>query len=86
MSQIAVPDEFIAELRQLALNDNCPVEDLVANAVRSYIVSRLYEPELTPAQIDRLKHSAAQLDRGEAVSGEEIEAFFDKWEKADASR
>ena len=86
MSQIAVPEKFIAELKQLALDDNRPVEEIVAEALHAYLACRFYEPELTPAQIERLKHSAAQLDRGEVVSGEEIEAFFDRWEKAAASR
>jgi predicted transcriptional regulator len=86
MSQIAIPEKFTAELRQLALDDNRAVEEIVTEAMHAYLVCRLYEPELTPAQIERLKHSAAQLDRGEVVSGEEIEAFFDKWEKAAASR
>jgi predicted transcriptional regulator len=86
MAQIAVPEKFTAELQQLALDDNRPVEEIVAEAMHGYLACRLYEPELTPAQIERMKHSVAQLDRGEVVSGEEIEAFFDKWEKADASR
>jgi hypothetical protein len=59
---------------------------VVAEALNSYLVCRLYEPELTPAQIERMKRSVAQLDRGEVVSGQEIEAFFENWEKADASR
>jgi len=86
MSQIAVPEQFTAELQQIALDDNKPVEDIVAEALHSYLAYRFYEPELTPSQIERMKRSVAQLDRGEVVSGEEIEAFFENWEKADASR
>jgi hypothetical protein len=86
MSQIAVPEKFTAELQQLALDDNKPVEEIVAEALHGYLAYRLYEPELTESQIERLKRSAAQLDRGEVVSGEEMEAFFENWEKAAASR
>jgi predicted transcriptional regulator len=86
MAQIAVPEKFTAELRQLALEDDRPVEEVVEEALHSYLVTRLYEPELTPPQIERLKHSLAQGERGEVVSQEEVEAFFDNWEKKAASR
>jgi len=40
MSQIAVPEEFIAELQQLSVDDNRPVEEIVAEALRGYLVDR----------------------------------------------
>ncbi len=33
----------------------------------------------SPEEIERMKHSLAQLDRGEYITGEEVEAIFDEW-------
>jgi len=33
----------------------------------------------TPEEIERMKHSLAQLDRGEFVTGEEVEQMLDSW-------
>jgi len=33
----------------------------------------------TPEEIERMKHSLAQLDRGEFVTGEEVEKMLDSW-------
>ena len=33
----------------------------------------------SPEEIERMKRSLAQLDRGEYISGEEVEAKIDRW-------
>jgi len=33
----------------------------------------------TPEEIERMKRSLAQLDRGEFVTGEEVEQMLDSW-------
>jgi len=86
MAQMEVPEKFAAELQELASRDDRAVQDVLAEAIDTYISLRHIEPELTPPQIERLKHSMAQADRGELVSQEEVEAFFDGWEKEIASR
>ena len=47
---------------------------------------RLNEPILTEAQIARLTTSLAQADCGDWVSQDQVEAFFDDWEKEATAR
>jgi predicted transcriptional regulator len=86
MAQIEVPEKFAAELQELAARDDRPVEDVVGEAINAYLSYRFYEPELTPSQVERMKDSLVQANRGELVSQDEVEAFFDGWEKEAASR
>jgi len=86
MAQIEVPEKYAADLKELASRDDRAVEDVVGEAINSYILSRFYEPELSAAQIERLKHSLAQADRGEFVPQEQVDAFFESWEKDIKSR
>jgi predicted transcriptional regulator len=86
MAQIEVPEKLAAELRELALRDERALEDVVGEALHSYLSYRFLEPDLTASQIGRMKHSLAQANRGELVSQDEVEAFFDDWEKEAASR
>lgn len=86
MAQMEVPEKFAAELQELASRDDRAVQDVLAEALDTYISFRHIEQDLSPAVIERLKHSATQADRGELVPQEEVEAFFSDWEKEAASR
>ena len=86
MSQIAVPEKFTANLNELAAQDHRAVEDVVDEAINSYLVFRLHEPQLTSDEIERLKRGAAQLNRGERISGEDVITKFEKWRTRRASR
>ena len=86
MAQIEVPEKFAAELQELASRDDRALQDVLSEAIDTYLSFRHIEQELSPTQIDRLKHSVAQADRGELVPQEDVEAFFSDWEKEAASR
>jgi predicted transcriptional regulator len=86
MAQIDVPEKSLAELEQLAFQDSRPVEEIVDEAIATYLSFRYTEPALSPDRMERMRASIAQGDRGELVSQEEVEAFFDDWEKEAAAR
>jgi predicted transcriptional regulator len=86
MAQIEVSEKLAAELKELAEQDDRAVEDVVGEAIHTYLSYRFLEPEFTGPQIEHMKHSLAQADRGEVISQDEIEAYFDAWEKKNASR
>jgi len=86
MAELEVPEKYAVELKELAERDDRAVQDVIAEAMDSYLSFRFREAQLTPAQVERIRHSLAQADRGELVPEEEVEAFFDDWEKEAASR
>jgi predicted transcriptional regulator len=86
MSQIAVPEKFSAELHDLAAHDHRAVEEVVDEAINSYLASRFHEPQLTSPEIARLREGIAQLDRGERIASEDVDRKFENWRKRRASR
>jgi predicted transcriptional regulator len=86
MARIAITENLAAELETFALQDKRSLEAVVDEALNSYITERHSELPLTPAQIEHLQHGMASADRGEFVSQEEVEAFFDDWEKEASAR
>ena len=86
MAQIEISDKAAAELQQLALQDNRPLKFVAEEAIDSYLSFRLHEPPLTEDQIEHIKRSLAQAQRGELIPQEEVEAFFDDWEREIAAR
>jgi len=81
MAQLEVPDKYAAELKELALRDDRSVQDVVSEAMDAYLSFRFTEARLTSAQLERLKASLEQVERGELISEAQVEAFFDDWEK-----
>jgi predicted transcriptional regulator len=57
------------------------VQDVVSEAMDAYLSFRFTEARLTSAQLERLKASLEQVERGELISEAQVEAFFDDWEK-----
>ena len=86
MAQLEVPERYAAELKELALRDDRPVQDVVSEAMDAYLSFRFTQAQLTPSQLERLKSSLAQAERGELISEDQVDAFFDDWEKESASR
>ena len=80
MAQLEVPDKYAAELKELALRDERSVQDVVSEAMDAYLSFRFTEARLTSAQLERLKASLEQVERGELISEAQVEAFFDDWE------
>ena len=81
MAQLEVPEKYAAELKELALRDERSVQDVVSEAMDAYLSFRFTEARLTSAQLERLKASLEQVERGELISEAQVEAFFDDWEK-----
>jgi predicted transcriptional regulator len=86
MAQINVQERPMAELKELAAQDNRPVQEIVDEAIASYLSFRYTEPALAAGQIERTRISIAEGGRGNLVSQEEVEAFFEDWEKESAAR
>ncbi len=86
MAHLQVPEKCTVELKELAQRDARPVHDVVSEAMDAYLRIRLIEAHLSSAQMERLQQSLAQAERGELVSEQEVEAFFDDWEKEAAAR
>jgi len=86
MPQIAIPEKFTANLNELAAQDHRAVEDVVDEAINSYLVFRFHEPQLTSDEIERLKRGVAQLNSGERISGENLNMKFENWRTRRASR
>jgi predicted transcriptional regulator len=86
MAQIDVPERSLEELKDLASQDNRPVQAIVDEAIASYLSFRHTEPARTPDRLEQMRTSIAQGDRGDVISQEEVEAFLDDWEKEAAAR
>ena len=86
MANIEVSEKHAEQLKSLASQDSRPLKEVADDATGVYLSMRLNEPILTDAQISRLKTSLAQADRGDLVSQDQVEAFFDDWEKEATTR
>jgi predicted transcriptional regulator len=86
VAELQVPENLSLELQHLAELDGRNAGDLLTEALTAYVADRYAEPKLTAGQIDRLRESLAQLDRGEFITEKEVGAFFDDWEKELSSK
>ena len=82
-----IPDELYAQLQQECERLGCSRESLAEEAIRSRLLDSAEPPqELTPAQINRMRESIAQLARGEVVTSEEVDQKFEKFFRKLANR
>lgn len=81
MAELHISDELDAELERAAGQLGCTKEALAEDAINLRIGEHLAasESEFTEADIAKLRRGLDQLNRGEVVSGEEIEAKFERW-------
>lgn len=87
MAAIEIPHEIDSELQKLADLTGQSKESLVMQALEAHLEEqRLETLRLNQNQLDRMRQSIAQLDRGERISNEETDQFFDKWKREIAAR
>ncbi|SNT27340.1 hypothetical protein SAMN05421770_106240 [Granulicella rosea] len=86
MATLQISDESALRIHQTAERLGLSDEGLVMEAVLHMEEQRSIEPEFTDAQIARFKESVAQLDRGEVVTSEQIDARFEAFFQRQASR
>ena len=80
MAIIHIPDNLDRSLQQMADRQGQTKEDFIEETLSFYLDERNAKPiELSDRQIERMRHSIAQLDAGEGVTMEETQAFFDDW-------
>jgi len=88
MAQLHISDELNAELERAAGQLGCTKETLAEDAINLRIGEHLAasENEFSEADIAKLRRGLDQLNRGETVSGEVIEAKFAAWRQRRAAR
>ncbi len=80
MATLEISDELDAALQQAADSLGCTKAGLFRNLVTVGLEQHVVKPfDLTDAQIDRIRHSLAQLDRGQGIPGEIVMAKFDRF-------
>jgi predicted transcriptional regulator len=87
MVTLEIPDDLDAELQQAADRLGCTKQDFLRDAV----IARVEEQcaavvEFTEGQIARMRHSVAQLDRGEFITSEQVDKKFEDWRMRRASQ
>ena len=80
MPSIEIPEEMDRQLLSVAQEAGKSKDEMA----REILGDRLEELDgskiiHSPEEIERMKHSLAQLDRGEFVTGEEVMAKLDRW-------
>jgi predicted transcriptional regulator len=87
MVNIQIPDELDAELQQAAEQLGRTKDDLVHEALVARLEEQFAaESNFTEEEITRMRHSIAQLKRGEVVTSEEVDVFFESLRKKLAAR
>jgi hypothetical protein len=82
MLQLNLPEHIQAELESAAASQGRTPEQFLEEIVVAHLEQEFPAPEnFTDAEIARFKRSIAQLDRGERVSSEQVDAFFADWFK-----
>jgi predicted transcriptional regulator len=86
MAAFQIPEHIDNQLNELAAATGQSKDDLILETLadrfgfeqedRSLSLS-----EFTSAELERMKLSMEQLDRGEFVSGEEVSAKLKRWQK-----
>ncbi len=86
MATIQIPDELDQMLEQAATRSGCSKEDLLRDAIEARLEEQnAVNLDFTPEQIERMRHSIAQLERGEVVTSEQVDAKFEDWRRRRAS-
>ncbi len=82
MLQLNLPEHIEAELESAADLSGRTKEELAAELLASHFEDQsLPLSALTEVQLDRFKESLEQIKRGEVVTEEEVDAFFEDWFK-----
>ena len=83
MAAIQISDELDAELQLAADQLGRTKDDLVHEALTACLEEKFTtHSDFSDQQIARMKHSLAQLDRNETVTGEHVDKKFENWRTA----
>ena len=82
MVTIQIPEELDAVLESAANRSGRTKDQVLRDVIVTYTEEE-YAAQATfsDEQIDRFRHSIAQLDRGQVVASDQVEVFFDDWFK-----
>jgi predicted transcriptional regulator len=88
MAQIHISDELDAELERIAGQDGCAKNEFVEDAISLRIGEHLaaYESEFSEAEIAKLRRGLDQLNGGEGITMEEVDAKFERWRQERVSQ
>ena len=87
MAMIQISDELGAELQAAAARLGRTKDEFVSEAVLTLLEEHSApQTDFSDEQIARMKHSIAQLDRGEVVTSEQVDKKFGDWRRQRASR
>jgi uncharacterized protein YecA (UPF0149 family) len=87
MSNLQIPEYLEANLEAAAAQHGLTAQQLVEQVLTAHVEAEFPAPEnFTDAQIARFKESIAQLDRGERILAEQVEARFEAFFKHHAAR
>lgn len=80
MASIEIPEELERRLLTVA-REAGKSKDEMAHEILDGRLEELDGSKIihSPEEIARMKHSLAQLDRGEYITGEEVEEMLDSW-------
>jgi predicted transcriptional regulator len=84
MAQVHISDELDARLERAAARLGCTKDEFVEET----IAQRISEPDspLTETKIEKLRRGLDQLNRGEGITMEEVDAKFARWREEHANR
>jgi predicted transcriptional regulator len=87
MANLHISDELDAELERAAGLLGRTKDSLAEEAISARLEEHLAsETNFTEEEIAKLRRGLDQLNRGEGVPGEEIEAMFEDWRRQRNSR
>jgi len=91
MAAFQIPEHIDQQLNQIAAATGQSKDDLILEALTDRFGLQLEDrslalSEFTAGQLERMDLSVAQIRRGEVIGSEEIEAFFDGWEREIAAK
>ena len=91
MAAFQIPEHIDNQLNELAATTGQTKDDLILEAINDrFGFEPVYQgtplSEFLPAELERMKLSREQLDRGEFISGEEVSAKLKRWQTEFAAR
>jgi hypothetical protein len=82
MVSIEITDELAAVLDAAARRAGLSKEELAEDILSTHIEDVALPPSaFTEQQLSRLKESVEQVKRGDVVTSEQVDAFFEDWFK-----
>ena len=87
MLNLELPEHLEAGLEASAVRRGRTKEELIEDIVSAHLEEEFAAQEnFAPEEIARFQHGIAQLDRGERVTSDQVEARFEAFFKRQAAR